>query len=107
MSCPCGRRSSIRAEFLQSKRSSHSAESSLLFFWVPENILELDPYHMTMAFHDVDGSSAGERPGIILEPSGEYVFNIEQVRIRGVHVVLQLSRTASALIWSPSGGGEC
>lgn len=54
-------------------------ESSLLFFWVPENILELDDYYMTMAFHDVDGSSAGERPGIVLEPSGEYVFNIEQV----------------------------
>ncbi|XP_028967855.1 uncharacterized protein LOC108864508 [Galendromus occidentalis] len=56
-------------------------KSSLLFFWVPENILELDPYHMTMAFHDVDGSSAGERPGIVLEPSGEYVFNIEQREI--------------------------
>lgn len=40
----------------------------------------MDPYYMTVAFHDVDGSSAGERPGIILEPSGEYVFNLEQVR---------------------------
>ncbi|OQR75829.1 hypothetical protein BIW11_03190 [Tropilaelaps mercedesae] len=36
---------------------------------------------MTVAFHDVAGSSAGERPGIVLEPSGEYMFNLEQREI--------------------------
>lgn len=53
-------------------------EAKLLFFWVPDSIIVMDEYEMNIGFHDVDATSAGHKHAIVVEPSGEYVFSLEQ-----------------------------
>ncbi|KAH7970530.1 hypothetical protein HPB49_009796 [Dermacentor silvarum] len=55
------------------------AEAKLLFFWVPEDIIVMDPFEMDIGFHDVNTLSAGIKHAIVVEPSGEYIFSLEQV----------------------------
>ncbi|XP_075752382.1 uncharacterized protein LOC119173303 isoform X3 [Rhipicephalus microplus] len=53
-------------------------QAKLLFFWVPEDIIVMDPFEMDIGFHDVDTLSAGIKHAIVVEPSGEYIFSLEQ-----------------------------
>ncbi|EEC03077.1 hypothetical protein IscW_ISCW017098 [Ixodes scapularis] len=53
-------------------------EAKLLFYWIPDEIIVMDPYEMDIGFHDVDSTSAGMKHAIVVEPSGEYIFSLEQ-----------------------------
>ncbi|KAK8762731.1 hypothetical protein V5799_026003 [Amblyomma americanum] len=53
-------------------------QAKLLFFWVPDDIIVMDPFAMDIGFHDVDTLSAGIKHAIVVEPSGEYIFSLEQ-----------------------------
>ncbi|XP_077551301.1 uncharacterized protein LOC144164992 [Haemaphysalis longicornis] len=53
-------------------------QAKLLFFWVPEDVIIMDPFEMDIGFHDVATLSAGIKHAIVVEPSGEYIFSLEQ-----------------------------
>ncbi|XP_064459313.1 uncharacterized protein LOC135369726 [Ornithodoros turicata] len=53
-------------------------EAKLLFFWEPESIIVMDEYEMDIGFHDVDATTAGQKHAIVVQPSGEYIFSLEQ-----------------------------
>ncbi|CAN7940527.1 unnamed protein product, partial [Ixodes pacificus] len=53
-------------------------QAKLLFYWIPDEIIVMDPYEMDIGFHDVDSTSAGMKHAIVVEPSGEYIFSLEQ-----------------------------
>ncbi|KAM7311591.1 uncharacterized protein ISCGN_008498 [Ixodes scapularis] len=54
-------------------------QAKLLFYWIPDEIIVMDPYEMDIGFHDVDSTSAGMKHAIVVEPSGEYIFSLEQI----------------------------